>query len=349
MRNSLLVLLLVCGFLSCKNKEVKTANSQSEPQQIVNDTLVFVFASCNDQERKQPLWNPIIDHKPELFVWGGDNIYSDTEDMAKMKADYNMQFNQPDYARLRQQTKIIGTWDDHDYGQNDAGVEYVKKQEAQQLFLDFMEFPEDHFLRKQEGIYYSYVHAAAAMSVKFVFLDTRYFRDPLSKSEDPDKRYDPWPAEHEGSLLGPEQWSWLQNELEDDAHDYTFIVSSIQFVNDYHYWEKWGNFPAEMSRMYEVLQNAKAKNIVILSGDRHQAEMSKNDQAGLDYPLLDFTTSGLTHTWPDTPLEESPLRWGEGTKQLNFGLIKIHKPSNTVIFEIRGEDDVLYERFVQTY
>ncbi len=70
---SICLLILLALMVSCKKKE--------------NFTLVF--ASCNDQNREQPLWKPIMENKPDLFVWGGDNIYADTDDMSKMQSDYN--------------------------------------------------------------------------------------------------------------------------------------------------------------------------------------------------------------------------------------------------------------------
>ena len=39
--------------------------------------------------------------------------------------------------------QIIGTWDDHDYGLNDAGKEYDGKDFSQQLMLDFLDEPSD--------------------------------------------------------------------------------------------------------------------------------------------------------------------------------------------------------------
>lgn len=39
--------------------------------------------------------------------------------------------------------QVIGTWDDHDYGLNDAGKEYSGKVFTQRLLLDFLDEPED--------------------------------------------------------------------------------------------------------------------------------------------------------------------------------------------------------------
>jgi hypothetical protein len=38
---------------------------------------------------------------------------------------------------------VIGTWDDHDFGLNDAGKELEGKQTSQKLMLDFLDEPLD--------------------------------------------------------------------------------------------------------------------------------------------------------------------------------------------------------------
>ena len=112
------LICLLIAIISCK---------QQEPKDTFTSDYTIVFASCSDQDREQPLWKPILENKPDLFIWGGDNIYADTDDMVKMKADYDKVHANPDYAKLLNSTTVIGTWDDHDYGKNDAGVEWEKK------------------------------------------------------------------------------------------------------------------------------------------------------------------------------------------------------------------------------
>ncbi len=351
MNNLQIVYCLVLIFLvGCKSNTKEDAVLQKVSQEeTVNTSFTFVFASCNDQEREQPLWQPIMDNAPELFVWGGDNIYSDTADMQKMQADYNTQLNQPDYKRLQESVPIIGTWDDHDYGINDGGVEWPKKQEAQQLFLDFIKVAKAHPLRKQEGVYYKHEVVTEQGSIQFLMLDTRYFRSPLLASKDPDKRYDSWPEDYDGTILGAQQWRWLAKQLHNDSYDFTFILTSIQFLNDFHGWERWGTFPGQVNKFNAILQQATAKNIILLSGDRHQGEISVNRNTDLAYPLVDFTSSGLTHTFPGTPFEENPFRVGQGTKALNFGVIKVDFKNSKVDFELRGLNNALIESYSQQY
>jgi alkaline phosphatase D len=77
------------------------------------------------------LWSPILDTHPNLWIWLGDNIYADTEDMEVMRQKYARQLANEGYRRLRTSVPVIGIWDDHDYGANDAGKEYPKKVESQ--------------------------------------------------------------------------------------------------------------------------------------------------------------------------------------------------------------------------
>jgi alkaline phosphatase D len=309
----------------------------------------MVFASCNDPHRPQPLWKPILAQQPHVFIWGGDNIYADTEDLSKMRADYEKIWSEPDYQQLALETTIIGTWDDHDYGKNDAGIEWAHKVGAQKELLDFLNVPENDVRRTREGVYTSQTFESSEGSVKVILLDTRYFRTAINDSPIEGRRYDAWPAGSGGSVLGDTQWSWLENELDNDSADFTLVVSSIQLLSELHGWEKWGNHPEERARMLAMIAKAKAKNIIFLTGDRHMAEFSKDTIPGKTYPLIDFTTSGLTHTYINSPTEENPYRFSNVIKRLNFGVLRFDFEQRKVTFEIRGEDNFLYERHIQQY
>ena len=267
-----LLIISSCGKHTEKTDELPVEVNQNKAPYII------AVGSCNDQERPQPLWQPIANHKPGVFIWGGDNVYADTEDMAKMAADYNKVLANKAYQNLAASATILGTWDDHDYGLNDGGAEWAYKNQAQTLLLDFLKYPKTDPLRTQEGVYHARTIKTDSGLIKIIMLDTRYFRTALKKSTTEGRRYDAWDLNHEGTLLGEAQWQWLEKELKDDTADFTLINTSIQFLSNSHGWEKWGNFPKEVNRMYHLLTNAKAKRIFMVSGDRHMAEISVNKQ-----------------------------------------------------------------------
>ncbi len=341
-------LLLIFTFFACndKPKKIETKFSSIVKQKETNQSdFIAVFASCNDQKMEQPLWKPILETRPDVFVWGGDNIYADTKDTAKMKRDYALLLANPGYKKLTKQTKIIGTWDDHDYGINDGGKEWEIKADAQKFFLDFLKVPKESPRRNQEGVYTAEVFETPKGKIKIILLDTRYFRTGLKKSNVRGRRYEPWGKNHKGTILGEKQWEWLNKELQDTTTTFTVINSSIQVLSSEHGWERWATFPNELEKLKQTIKNAKSKNIFIISGDRHLAEFSVDKVEGLPYELVDFTTSGLTKTFPDNPDELNALRKGKQVKQLNFGVVYFNFEKQQVKMEIRGINNTLYETY----
>jgi alkaline phosphatase D len=266
----------------------------------------IAFVSCYKEQKAAPALKTLAALKPDVFVWMGDNVYGDTEDMAVLRAKYDKVRSHPDYRIIRQEAEIIGTWDDHDYGANDAGKEYPMKAESQQALLDFLDVPEDSPRRKREGVYVVEDFGSEGKQVRILLLDTRSFRDPIGS---------------DGEMLGEAQWVWLEKSLRESPAQVNVLVSSIQVLPSEHRWEKWQNFPKEKARLMELLGKKGIPPVVILSGDRHMAEISV-DRDSLDYPLYDITSSSL-----NLPLGggDEPNRFREGRiyRPANFGLLNL--------------------------
>ena len=332
MKKNLFFLLLISLFVSCGSIS-KIDHSEID--------FTIAFGSCNHQEAPQPLWKPILQQDPDVFIWGGDNIYSDTDDAEEMKADYQLQKSNADYKKLSEKVTIIGTWDDHDYGLNDGGASFHFKEESQQLFLDFFNISETDARRSREGVYSSEVFETGKGKIKVILLDTRYFRSELRASENPDKRYE----ESGGTILGAAQWKWLREELENSISNFNIIVSSIQVLSEEHGFEKWANIPSELEKLKALIQDTSAKNIILLSGDRHISEFSVQKDLKLGYPLMDFTSSGLTHTYEDFNGEPNRYREGKVVFEKSFGVLKFDLDNERVLFEMRGENNSLLQDY----
>ncbi len=52
------------------------------------DVTRVAFGSCNRSDLPQPLWTPIIETRPDLWIWTGDIVYGDTRDMAVLAGKY---------------------------------------------------------------------------------------------------------------------------------------------------------------------------------------------------------------------------------------------------------------------
>lgn len=313
-------------FIACKSKH----NQSDKPD------FKIAFGSCNLQDSDQSYWDLIGSENPDIFIWGGDNIYADTEDMDEMERMYNQQKTNPYYQKFIYQIndQVYGTWDDHDYGLNDGGANWAYKDESQQLLLDFLDV-KDLKRREREGVYSREVFNVGQKKIKLIILDTRYFRSELKKSDDPSKRFEAW-QNSESTLLGSKQWNWLNNELKNSQADYHIIVSSIQVLSHQHGFETWGNFPNEVRKLEELLVKHQVKNPLILSGDRHISEFSQKEIKGLEIPLTDFTSSGLTHAYTSFSGEKNEYRIGDVVAETSYGLIEFDFDKNQLLLKIKS-------------
>lgn len=272
-----------------------------------NSHTTIAFASCHKLGRPAPAFETMAHIRPDVFVWMGDIIYADTQDMELMASKYRKLHELPGYTELRKATTIIGTWDDHDYGANDVGQDYPKKAESQQLLLDFLEVPQADLRRSREGVYSSHTIGQGDKQVKIILLDTRYHRQAPGKNSD---------------ILGEAQWAWLEQELKDSDAAVNVLVSSIQVLSREHKWEKWANFPQAEQRLFQLLNQEAIPPVVILSGDRHFAELMLDDERTA-YPLYELSSSSLNSSFGGLPDEVNGRRLGLNYSGNNFGLLSI--------------------------
>src|SRR5215217_306733 len=101
----------------------------------------IAFGSCAHETQPQPVLDLVVKHKPDIFVYLGDNIYGDTYDMNILKAKYDSLGAKPEFQRLKKNIPIYATWDDHDFGWNDAGKYYPFKKESREIFFRFFNEP----------------------------------------------------------------------------------------------------------------------------------------------------------------------------------------------------------------
>ena len=312
------------------------------------NTMVIAFGSCNNQMLENPFWQQLTAQKPDVWLWGGDIIYSDTENMDVLQKNYELQAQKKDYQDFIASTQVMATWDDHDYGMNDGGNEYVKKVASQQVFLDFLEAPKNDIRRQREGVYYSRIFQTGKHLVKIIMLDTRYFRTALTPDPTGKKRYIPQ-TDTSGTILGNAQWKWLEHELNHHTADFTLILSSIQILSSLHGFESWGNMPHEVEKLKNLIAHSKTKRVILLSGDRHISEISLAKIGKDSIPLIDFTSSGLTHSYTGYSGEENPYRVGEVVFQKSYGLIRLHFDTHSAQLEMWGENNQLLQSYVQKF
>jgi alkaline phosphatase D len=292
----------------------------------------IAFGSCNHQSAPQHMWAQIAAQSPQLFLMIGDNVYGDNgwdadAGLESLRRSYALQASHPEFRDFRAKVPMMATWDDHDFGLNDAGASFPMRRWGEALFESF--WGSSDAVRSRDGIYESTITGPEGRRVQVILLDTRFFRSdlkrmPWSKERPPLGSYLP-DESLDKTILGEAQWAWLEQELAKPA-DLRILVSSTQVITTAHQFEGWTNFPVERNRLFETLGKREASGLVILSGDRHAAGIYKTEHRG--ETLWELTSSSLNLAFGDdiakaTAREPDPARVTQFFPIENYGLIDI--------------------------
>jgi len=291
------------------------------------------FSSCVKAWKPQaPLWDAVEAFDPDVFLWTGDAVYSNGTTLRHLEAGLAEQLSRKDYQAFleisEEKGRIVdGVWDDHDLGVNDGGAEVPDIPIRQNFFLDFLGVHPEAPRRKRSGLYKSMTFGSNPQQLKVILLDVRSFRDhyvipsvggwfhwwptvgkymPLIASA---TRWlgrcklfgteESQLVEMRGSgpsVLGAEQWRWLEKELHESTADVTLIISSTQVLTSNPIFEGWGHFPYEKRRLLKLIQDSETKGAVLISGDVHHGEISAERDAGGNVIAIEVTASGATHS-----------------------------------------------------
>ncbi len=90
----------------------------------------------------------MIAEEPDLFLFLGDAIYSDTDGLTawnvtemQLQGEWNRLADKPEYQRFRAGVPIMATWDNHDYGTHNGGADFELKEVSKKMFLDSSSSP----------------------------------------------------------------------------------------------------------------------------------------------------------------------------------------------------------------
>lgn len=240
------------------------------------DIWSFHIGSCALKAFPFYLWSfqifSTMEKRPtDFMIWTGDHVYMlkpwQWESENAMRKAYRNQRNSTRLKSYMSSRPQYAIWDDHDFGPNNAGSEFVNKDTALKVFREM--WPNQSYA-SNEGVYHTFIHKEA----QFFLTDGRYFKIPDTQ------------------LLGEKQLHWLCEELKKSTATFKFVCMGIQAVSDCEF-ENFRKYPEEYNYFMKFIQENKIEGIVFFSGDVHFSEVSRleRDRA---YPLYDFTISPLT-------------------------------------------------------
>lgn len=214
--------------------------------------------------------------RPSFMVWLGDNLYYFKRDYVSYEKMFARNMNiRAKFSRLSHflsSTPQYAIWDDHDYGPNDSGKDWVKKDTALLVFKHF--WPNTYPHKEQlNGNYFSFQQHDA----EFFMMDNRSFRDEPCDT---------------CAFLGETQLVWLKNKLQISDATFKFIAIGTQVLNANGFGESYEQYKKEHKDLIDFITLNNIKGVVFLTGDKHYSEVCK--RVINDYPVYDFTCSPIT-------------------------------------------------------
>lgn len=243
----------------------------------------FVFGSCasNRYVKEDGVWQAIANRKPQQLVFLGDTPYIDSTELERQRSAYRAFWKYPGLDRLARGTAIAATWDDHDYGLNDAVGEISNRHRSRRAFLEY------HAMGplgdgKGGGIYTRFRRGP----VEVFLLDTRWYGKTGPSPLDPDQP----------TLLGVEQWEWLKEGLKNSTAPFKIISSGMIFNGSVRpgKTDHWMQYPYERNGLLQFIGEEEIPGVLIVTGDIHRCRhLSYPPAEGAGYPIDEWISSPL--------------------------------------------------------
>ncbi len=287
--------LLVDGKLTTRGGQFTTKDLWQWRKPIPE--FSFLTGSCsyfNEPEFDRPgtpygkdasIFNTMANEKAAFMLWLGDAWYTREVDYYSnwglwYRASHDRSV--PELQDFLKSMPHFATWDDHDYGPNDIGKNYILKETSRTVFNSY-------FCNPSAGENGQGIYTMTSWGDADIFLtDNRWWRsadllpDSVNGKPNPEKK-----------MLGDQQMEWLKNSLLYSTATFKIIVVGSQVLNPVSPFDKWRDFPSEYQELMDFLTEQKINGVLFLTGDRHHSEIIKVERPGT-YPLYDITVSPLT-------------------------------------------------------
>jgi len=272
----------------------------------------------------------IYDKKPEFMLWLGDNIYlrePDWNTRTGIFHRYTHTRSLPELQPLLGSVHHYATWDDHDYGPNDADRAFWNKDQTLEAFKLFWANP-GYGVGGRPGVTTQFAWG----DVEFFLLDNRTYRSPNRRKTG--KR----------QIIGDEQLEWLLDALASSWATFKIVAIGGQFLNPVQVYENHSTYPEERQKILDAIEKEGIKGVIFVSGDRHHTEISRLERKGT-YPLHDFTISSFT-AGADGRAESEPntLRMkGTFVGERNFAIFEVTGPRKDrvlkcTVYDVNGAE-----------
>ncbi|MEX0715531.1 MAG: alkaline phosphatase D family protein [Planctomycetaceae bacterium] len=257
------------------------------------------------RDPEQPIWRHMLKQDPAAMLMMGDNTYPDNpidaaylEEILKRvdlggtekslvrrdesyrggegflfhRAYCRIQQSIPPFREFTSRVPSYSLWDDHDAfhdGQGGARLPMERRQESLRVFRE--NYPNPYYGGGDEHPG-TWCHFSLA-DLDFILLDARTYREGGGRKE---RRF-----------MGEEEERWLKERLKNSTAKFKFLVCGSPWNNqpkgggtltEENYYDRAGDTLASYKwhrdQLIEWIIENRIPNVVLLSGDRHRAEVA---------------------------------------------------------------------------
>jgi hypothetical protein len=265
------------------------------PARRNGQVLNVAFLSCVN-DTTDPIWQEMANHNLDLLCFGGDTPYADTGNLSDLRNKHRHLLQRPALAALGKSVPFAGTWDDHDFGMNNANGKSAAelKENTRRTFVEYR--VQDQYGSGDEGIYQKVDRGA----MEVFLLDARWYSQTGPSPISP----------NQSTCFGKDQWQWLLESLRNSEAPFKVLLQGQIWqdkknreTDDMH------TYYAERDALLDFIKKERIPGVVLVGGDIHVSRYLVHPQR-VGYDLHDFIISpGHTSVIPSLNVYHQDLEW----------------------------------------
>jgi alkaline phosphatase D len=278
----------------------------------------IIVASCMSDFYRNAcvkMWDALHNQNPDVTFLIGDTVYADHSDGKPLSVwgRYVDVRNRIGIFRHKNLTPILASWDDHDFGKNNADGSYHQKAFMRNLFATFWMYPEERNYNLGGGVYQD----IKLFGHKFYLMDCRYFRSSTTH-------------------FGADQEDKLFADLQNDNTP-TWLMNGSQFFGGYLKQDSYEYHQNASFRQFGQKLKTVNAPVVFVSGDIHYSELMHIEPQILGYRTFEITSSSI-HSFTflqQHNFRRNPRRLEKcATSKHNFKVIEIDNRTSEFKFKV---------------
>lgn len=267
------------------------------------------------------MWEAMQAARPDVIFLIGDTCYADHFSGGEPLGFWERYVdtrNRIGLFRHKTLTPTLASWDDHDFGKNDADGSFSQKKFTLELFSTFWLYPEEKNYNRGLGVYQD----ITLFGQKFYLLDCRYHRSAHTH-------------------FGADQEEKLFADLNVDGTP-SWLMNGSQYFGGYLKKDSYEyKQNASFKRFCQKLGQVEAP-VCFVSGDIHYSELMAIEPQLMGYKTFEITSSSI-HSFTflqQHNFKKNPRRIkGCATSKHNFKIITIDNTDDKFKFKVSCQGD----------